>query len=213
MPEDVLANLKNHVFFHGTSLEAAERIAHEGFRVWRSETFNFGDGEEQFMVASGGNLGVGIYLSCDWHVALVFGSTLLRVTLKPGTRLLDSTAPPDASVLRYLQREFGRAVLRDSPYKVLPRNKQLKLHELVALFRFHYQGTWEKQYGMSWSAWPRVRKLHASLLDRFRSMLIRYGFHGYGDPRDENGVVIFSGDCLELVEVVLVQRELEKGLV
>jgi hypothetical protein len=210
MSEDVLANLKNHVFFHGTSLRAAEQIASAGFQVWRHETEVYGDGEEKYVIASGGNLGIGIYLSCDWRVALLFGNTLLRVTPKVGTRLLDAAAPPDPKVVRYLQREFGRAILGEAPHKVLPKNKQLKLHELVALFRYHYQKTWETPYGKDGRAWTRAREKHATQLGRFRSWLIRYGYHGYGDPGDENGLVIFSGDWLDLAEVVADLPELDK---
>ena len=32
--------------------------------------------------------------------------------------------------------------------------------------------------------------------------MIRYGFHGYGNPEDDNGIVVFAGDRLKLEEVV-----------
>lgn len=196
MTEEVLANLKNRVFYHGTSLAAAERIAEEGFQAWRY------DEDLGVQLEYGGNLGIGIYVSCDWRIALWFGSTLLRATAKPGTRILDAALPPDRKVLRHLEREFGRKVLTETPWKALPKNKRLMLNELVALFRYHYQKTWETKYGVDGWSWPRVRERHERLLNRFRSILIRNGFHGYGDPRDENGVVIFSGDRLELVDVI-----------
>jgi hypothetical protein len=31
---DTLGNFRRHAFYHGTSLEAAEKIAREGLRVW-----------------------------------------------------------------------------------------------------------------------------------------------------------------------------------
>lgn len=40
------------------------------------------------------------------------------------------------------------------------------------------------------------------LLGRLRSLLIRYGFHAYGNPADHNGLVVFAGDRVRLVEVV-----------
>ncbi len=33
-------------------------------------------------------------------------------------------------------------------------------------------------------------------------MLIRYGFHGYGNPEDDNGIVVFAEDRLVLKELV-----------
>lgn len=33
-------------------------------------------------------------------------------------------------------------------------------------------------------------------------MLIRYGFHGYGNPENDNGIVIFAGDRLVIKELV-----------
>lgn len=198
MSDAFAANLKSGVFFHGTSLTAAEQIAQRGFRVWRNEAV----GNEQWLFSSGGNLGIGIYLSCNWHTAFLFGSTLLRVSLSPGTRVLDATVTPDLGVLEYLRREFGHAIVSESPFKALPKNKQLKLNELVALFRYHYVRTWEKQYRDDWCEWPRARRRHLRLLLKFRSMLIRHGFHGYGDPSDENGVVVFADDRLVLAEVI-----------
>jgi len=198
MNSDVLDNLKKHIFFHGTSLEAAESIAQRGFRVWFED-------DEIGRYATGGNLGNGLYLTCNWRIALWFGPTLLCVAVRSGTRLLNTALPPDGKVVDYLQREFGREILRKPPRKVLPRNKKLKLSELINLFRYHYWHTWEKNYGTDrdgFSRWPRRRELHSSLLDGFRSMLIRYDFHGYGNPEDDNGIVIFSEDRLVLKEMV-----------
>jgi len=45
-------------------------------------------------------------------------------------------------------------------------------------------------------------QLHESLLKDFRKMLIRHGYHGYGNPGDDNGIVIFADDRLIPVEVV-----------
>jgi hypothetical protein len=191
MDNDTLENFRNHVFYHGTSLEAAESIVRHGFRVWFEE-------DEIGRVAAGGNLGTGLYITCNWRVALWFGHTLLRVAIRPGTKLLNSVLPPDRKILNYLQREFGREILEKAPWKVLPNNKKLKLPELISLFRYHYWHTWKKDC----SRWPRRRTLHSQLLSDFRKMLIRYGFHGYGNPDDDNGIVVFAEDRLVLQEVV-----------
>lgn len=186
------------IWFHGTSAEAAERIGRQGFR----EQFLEDDGS---LGQSGGNLGVGVYVSSSWRVALWFGRVLLRVSLSPGTRILNATVSPDGDVLRYLKREFGRDVLRRPPLKVLPANKQLTRPELEAVFRHHYREAWVRP-------WRRPRDpdressrreaLSFELLAPYRSLLARHGYHGYGDPGDENGVVVFAGDRVVLEEVV-----------
>ncbi len=194
LPDDFQKN----VFYHGTTLEAAESIAQYGFQVWREDD----DGERY---PSGGNLGNGIYVSTDWRTALWFGPTLLQVGLRPGTKLLNAALPPDGKLLDSLKREFGREILTKPAWKVLPQNKKLKLRELIALFRHHYQQTWEKDWTQDregFERWPRQRELHEQLLHHFRSMLIRYGFHGYGNPLDDNGIVVFAGDRLVLRKVV-----------
>jgi hypothetical protein len=193
MKEEIAKNLKEHVFYHSTSLEAVEAITQKGFLVWLED-------EYVGRYCSGGNLGIGIYISCNFRITLKFGNTLLRVSLQPGTKILDSSLPPDPEVLEYLQREFGRRILTQPPWKVLPRNKKLKLTEVVALFRYHYRETWEG--GKNRVGWSNKGKMHFRLLFDFRKMLIRYGYDGYGDPEDENGIVVFSGDRILIEELV-----------
>ncbi len=196
MDSDILENFQKHVFYHGTSLDAAESIIQQGFQVW-IQIEDWGRGPR------GGNLGVGVYLSCNWRTALWFGATLLRVSIRPGTRLLNAAIPPDKSCLAYLEKEFGREILNKRPLKVLPKNKRLTLHELVNLFRYHYWHTWEKgkdrEAGVEW---PRRREMHSELVSDFRKFLIRCGFDGFGNPEDLNGVVIFAEDRIKVNELV-----------
>jgi hypothetical protein len=198
MNSNVLDNFEKHTFFHGTSLGDAEAIAQHGFRVWFED-------DEIGRYASGGNLGIGIYISCNWRIALWFGPVLLRVTIRPGTRLLNSALPPDGKIVDYLQKEFGREILRRPPRQVLPKNKRLKLRELISLFRYHYWHTWEREYSKDRdgvSKWPTRRDSHSRLLDDFKSLLIRYGFDGYGNPDDDNGIVVFAEDRVVFEEIV-----------
>jgi hypothetical protein len=187
----------SHVFYHGTSLSAAERIVQAGFR----ERFFDVDGEPDW---SGGNLGTGIYITANWRWALSFGPVLFRVDLRPGTRVLDASEPPDPKVIKYLPREFGRGMLTAAPWRAMPRNKQLTLPELVSLFRYHYCHTWEREYldVNGDNKWTQRREAHEKLLRTFRSILIRYGFHGYGNPGDDNGIVLFSGDRVVLKALI-----------
>jgi hypothetical protein len=195
---DEIADLfSRHVFYHATSLEAVERIVQEGFR----ERFFGDDGEPD---GSGGNLGDGIYITVNWRVAFWFGQVLLRVQLRPGTRVLDACQPPDAKIINNLRREFGRQILTESPWRAMPRIKQLKLPELISLFRYLYYHYWEKPYRDASGSrrWPARKEFHGDLLRNFRSLLIRYGFHGYGNPSDDNGIVLFSGDRLVLHSLI-----------
>jgi hypothetical protein len=186
-----------HVFYHATSLETTEQIVQEGFR----ERFFSDDGE---LNGSGGNLGDGIYITVNWRIALWFGRVLLRVQLRPGTRVLDACQPPDAKIINYLRREFGRQILTESPWRAMPRNKQLTLPELISLFRYHYYHYWERPYrdGDGLRRWPDRKEFHGDLLRNFRSLLIRYGYHGYGNPSDDNGIVLFSGDRVVLHSLI-----------
>ena len=195
MDNDILENFQKHVFYHGTSLDAAESIIQQGFQVW-IQIEDWGRGPR------GGNLGVGVYVSCNWRTALWFGATLLRVSIRPGTRLLNAAIPPDRSCLAYLEKEFGREILNKRPLKVLPKNKKLTLHELVNLFRYHYFHTWERDYGDNFFNWPRRREMHSELVKDFRKLLIRYGFDGFGNPEDDNGLVVFAEDRLKVNELV-----------
>src|SRR5208283_3937817 len=179
---EIVDNLKRHIFYHGTHTEAAKRIMQEGFRVhWKIDASAGGI----TYASSGGCHGVGIYITCNWRMALFFGNALLQVTLKPGTRILDASKEPDPAVLSYLQKEFGREVLTQPPWKSLPKNKKLTQEELIALFLYHYQRAWvfpQRDNRRKRFADQPSRGKHSRLVERFRSMLLRYGFHGYGHP-------------------------------
>jgi hypothetical protein len=195
MSRDVFAPFCERVLCHGTTAEAAAAILREGFRVWRRE-------EGIGRIASGGNLGVGIYLTLDPEVARWFGPAVLRVTLSPGTRLLNAARPPDRALLDSLVREFGREILTRPPRKVLPANKKLSRDEVIQLFRHHYVATWERDWGRDREGvprWPPRRDRHAAHLDEMRSLLLRHGFHGFGNPADDNGIVVFAEDRLRVV--------------
>ncbi len=194
---EVQENLRAGTFYHGCkNLEDLGSISTQGFRG------DFFDEEGRWQ--RDGNLGKGVYLTCDWRTAVWFGSILLEATLLQGTRILDTSIPPDRRVLRYLKREFGNELLVTGDIrKILPKNKQLSLPELVELTRYFYDRVWNRDWSTekSWrfSACDRreMRALHHAV-----SFLKRYGFHGYGHPQDDNGIVIFAPDRIKLTKVV-----------
>ena len=199
MDSDILHNFERHVFYHGTRLSSAHCIATEGFRTW------FEDEDDGRRYTRNGVLGKGLYISCNWRTALWFAPVLLRVSLQPGTRLLNAALPPNQKVIKYLQKEFGREVLRKAPWKVIPANKRLTLRELVELFRYHYWHTWEKPWALNRHGdvkWPARRETHFRNLSDYKKLLVRYGFDGFGNPDDENGIIVFADDKLCLEQLV-----------
>ncbi len=196
---EIINNFHNHVFYHGTSLYKAESIYRHGFRVW------FRDDETGCLYTCDGLLGNGVYITCNWKIASFFGFVILRVEILPGTRILNSSLPPDPKVIESLQKEFGRGILNKAPWDAIPKNKQLKLSELIAIFRYHYHYTWIKNYGILKDGFlkPSLKQdRHRRLMKCFKNLLVRYGFDGFGNPSDSMGIVIFSEKRVILRELV-----------
>jgi len=194
---EIQTNLRESRFYHGCkNAEDLGSITTQGFR---SEFFDE-DGRWQ----RGGNLGKGVYLSCDWRTAVWFGGILLEATLTKGTRILDASPQADPRVLASLKREFGNELLTTGNlHKVLAKNKRFTLPELVELTRHFYHRVWDRDWSLekSWRFSARDRQARRAL-DHAVSFLKRYGFHGYGHPQDDNGIVIFAPDRIKLVRVV-----------
>jgi len=193
--------ITGNVFFHGTSKRNARKILRAGFRdwSWTAETpllkYKAKQGIARWM--HGGQYGRGTYVTCNWLSALFFGPVLFRVELQPGTRILCLDLPPDGKVLDSLKRNFGREILTNSPWKVMPRNKRLTLDEAIQLVRHHSS----MREGAPWAS-QRGEK-HEKLMFDLRNILVRYGIQGWGDPTDLGGIVIFATDRLKAREVVL----------
>jgi hypothetical protein len=189
-------------YYHGTLLESAEEIAEQGFKVWFWDVPT--EDAEGCYAASTGVLGNGIYISRSWESCLLYGKTLLRVSLKAGTRVLDLWPEPDQRVVNYLRREFGSEILRQAPWKVLPKNKKLTQSEIINLIRYHFHESIDFNRPPEVMTDKKMQKqcLHSSLMMNFRSMLLRCNFHGYGENGDEIGVVIFSPERLILRELL-----------
>ena len=186
-------------YYHGTLPGNVKSIQKEGFknRIWRSEHGKrFGSGE---------CLGVGTYLSHDWKEALFFGEALFRVKLKQGTKIVDISKEPDMKVINSLGREFGQAVLKRSAefHKLIPRNKHLRQKELIELTRFHYFHTWGVRPRRHCQEY-KLSNDHRPSLNKCLSMLRQYGFHGYGNPADDIGLVITCQDRIIIKELVTV---------
>ena len=164
----ILENFRQKVFYHGTSRNHAESIAWQGFRALRE-----GD-EWGGAFHCGGVLGYGLYITCDWRLALWYGSTLLRVGIQPGTRLLNAAIPEEKKLVASLRRKFGDEILTKQPWKVLPKNKRLRQRELINLFRYHYWRAWEKKIKVGKHGvprWPNKRERHFQQLKRLAARI------------------------------------------
>ena len=193
--------IDSRVFYHGTSKCNARKILREGLKDW---SFTESTPLLKYKAEQGitrwlhdGWYGRGTYVSCNWRAALYFGPVLFRVTIRPGTRLLRLDLPPDRKVLDTLKREFGKEILVKNPLKVMPRNKHLTLNEAVQLARYHV--AMMENLGVS----DRDRVNHQQRMRELRSILVRYGIHGWGEATDLGGIVIFATDRLTISEVVV----------
>jgi len=194
-------NLVSRMYFHGTNKRNARKIVREGLKDWSCTEstpllkYKAEQGITRWL--HDGSYGRGTYVSCNWRAAMYFGPVLFRVTIRPGTRLLRLDLPPDRKVLNTLKREFGKEILVNNPLKVMPRNKRLTLNEAVQLARYHV-ATMEN-LGVS----DRDRFNHQKRMRELRSILVRYGIHGWGEATDLGGIVIFATDRLTVSEVVV----------
>ena len=190
-------------FFHGTSRRAARKILKEGFKdwSWTAKNPNLSHLAKQGIARwiHDGAYGRGTYVTRNWRVSLFFGPVLFRVSLQPGTRILRLDVPPDTKVLGSLRREFGKEILTQPPWKVLPRNKHLTLNEAIALARYHVK-EW-----LNSKRFPSTKRteMHEQGMRDLRKILVRYRIQGWGEPSDLSGIVIFATDRIQVSEVVL----------
>lgn len=185
-------------YYHGTSPDRARLIRREGFKLGPLML----PGWDEPYYAGGGNIGTGTYISADWRVALWYGRILIRIRLEPGTRLLEMPPEPDAKVLAYLKREFGSEILRcRRPDKVLPRNKRLTLDEHIAILGYHYREVgryfWCDRHSLNTKR-HKAKREHVLAMHALGADLRRFGIHGYGEPRDFNGIVVFEPSRLRV---------------
>jgi hypothetical protein len=195
-------------FFHGSrDRDEVRSVFTQGFRS------EFTDEEGRWF--RDGNLGIGTYLSCDWRTALWFGNTLIQATVTKGTRVLDTSIPPERRVLKYLSREFGREILEPrDPRTVIPRNKSLLQREFIALFRHHFQEAWHSKDTISEAGKAGRTLKHAEMVHVFSRRMFHYGFHGFGHPSSDNGILIVQSERIIPERVLLdVPREKHEALV
>lgn len=193
---EISLNLREHTFFHGTDQPAeAASVLRQGFRrEWLDEEGRW---------FQDGNLGVGTYLSCDWRMAVWFGNILFRATLQEGTRILDVSPQADRKTLNSMRREFGAQILTsDDPRKVLPANKHLTLHELIELTRYHYHGAYDPKAGEVRIEFDGKRMRHVESMRSCVRMLQQRGFHGFGHPSDDNGILLFQPERIVVEGVI-----------
>lgn len=194
MQPDILDNLHERVFFHGTYWHQAESIIAGGFQ----DRTHFVD---DHVFRHGGSLGYGVYITCNFATAIFFScdGIVLRLRLRRGTRIIPTIDRPDPSLIASLKREFGAEIVRQPPSKVLPRNKHLKLREAIALYSHHFT---------RWRSLKRQGRREDQpwrLMLAMQPTLRRYGLHGVGDPDTEIGMIVFGRD--RVIPVGLVTPE------
>lgn len=195
-------------YFHGTTPDRARQIRRQGFKVGRVEL----PGDDEPRLFGYGNIGYGTYIAEDWRVAVWFGYSLLKIRLEPGTRLLPMPEVPDARILSYLQREFGKDILKtDRLGKVLPQNKRLTLKEHVAVLGYHYREVgkyfWNPDRGLNKKK-SKAKRLHVRAMHGLGADLRRFGVHGYGDPHGFNGLVVFEPSRLVVESEIPIDRKI-----
>ncbi|UCE07866.1 MAG: hypothetical protein JSW07_07490 [bacterium] len=91
-----------------------------------------------------GCLGHSVYVSRDCRMVLWFNRALLRIHSAKGTKILDFSDRPGMRVIDCLKQEFGKELhsCKTVFHKIIPRNKHLRLNELIELTKYHYHRTW-----------------------------------------------------------------------
>ena len=189
------------IYYHGTSKFSARRILQQGF-AWEtlvSESLKHRHLAKHGItrIKFGGLLGDGVYVTRNWKAALHFGPVLFRVEIAPGSKILNLKIPPDTKIIDRLKREFSHEILRKHPIKVIPRNKRLTMDEAIQLARYHYHRIYN-----STSVLGKWEESRARLIE-IRSLVTRFGIHGWGESTDLDGISLFAADRIKPREVVL----------
>lgn len=196
-------------FFHGCRTpEDASLILKEGLRLKHfveeeGECFDPGlTGNKtqrrippKFLL--GGALGSGVYVTRDYELARMYGSSVFRLRPVAGTRIVLLGGPADMKVISQLKREFGKDILRPrtSLHKTLPRNKQLTRAELIELTRYHFFREYEHRY-------EERATVHVSAVRECIHLMRRYQIDAVGHPGDINGIVVFHPWKFIIIELV-----------
>lgn len=118
--------------------------------------------------------------------------------------MFDASIPPERKALDGLTRRFGKEILTATDFRrAMPSNKSLTFSEFSALFRHHYRHTWHPTTH-NFNRWGTKRAAHARALEYCVTRLKHQGFHGYGHPADDNGIVIFQPERIRLEEIVVI---------
>jgi len=172
-------SLTGRTFFLGTPAASAICISQEGFRILDEDVRSWGVGY----------LGNGIYVTRNLKEALYFAAVqspdhdyVLKVEFTRGTRIARLEDASDPGLLDSLRREFGKEILSSEFAKAVPHNKHLKPRELFALMGYFAES-------------PR---LFDQAQRNIRRWLRRLSYHGYGNPFNDLGTVLFDPSRLEL---------------
>ena len=191
--------LKNQMYFHGTHPDCLHDIATQGFKIRESRT--------------GRHLGNGVYVATSVKTVFGYGfEYVFKCELEPSTRILWIEKQPDKDVIAYLQKEFGRDILKVGAEinKVIPSNKQLTKKELIAFVTWFFHNKTEK-WNKSWKYWGCWNNL-SQLLKHVR----RHGYNAIGDRSwrywDSDQIMVFEPHRIKPLTCHLINYDLSNWM-
>lgn len=190
---------KTPLFYHGTfPQDNAESILKNGFNQ---------------LICGTGYLGHGVYLTKNIEIARWYshlwewvasrgkttwdkspGQWVVPCRLARGVRILDVTSEKiDGKTLKQIRKEFGHDILKGaSPHKIIPKNKHLTKDELAALLHYGFQQVFNLKRGLDTMNTTKQENKYLNAIQRYwRSMVIRAGYDGFGEPLADIGIVVF----------------------
>jgi hypothetical protein len=173
----------NEIFYHGTQKHCIYSIMMQGFRL---------DNEMW-----GRGWGNGVYLSATKEFASNWGRAIIRCGLQRGCRILWHSEY-DRKVIDYLKREFGSNIVKPDFWKALPNNKQLKKHEIIAVWNYlidiHYEGRKRFEKGLLYEFQKNYSRIYEHLK--------RHQFDGVGSrEKDWPEILVFNPSLVSPISV------------
>jgi len=182
-PKDPRVRPMNEKLFHGTQERFVYSLMTQGFRL-----------DKQMWGRGWGN---GVYLSGTKEFASMWGSILLVCQLKKGARIVWHT-DYDRKIIAYLKREFGSGISEPDFWKIVPRKKQLKKEELIAVWNYLLDTCYEGKRRFQNGRLDLFQKNYAWIYTHLK----RHQIDGVGFTKEEwPEVLVFNPSVVHPVSV------------